>query len=193
MLIEIPVLNRIRDGEIDSVYRRWTAPRVKPGSQMRTAVGVLEVVSVELIEESEIGATQAEAAGFEDRRQLLDWLAGREGDVFCIGLRYVGPDPRIVLRDRTPDETEIEEIRSRLLRWDRAGAHGPWTQETLAIIGKHPGVRAEDLAAMLGRVKKPFKLDVRKLKELGLTESLRIGYRLSPRGQAVLRVLRPEA
>jgi hypothetical protein len=35
----------------------------------------------------------------------------------------------------------------------------------------------------------PFKLDVRKLKELGLTESLKIGYRLSPRGIAVLERL----
>jgi hypothetical protein len=31
-----------------------------------------------------------------------------------------------------------------------------------------------------------FKRDVRKLKERGLTESLAIGYRLSPRGEAVL-------
>jgi hypothetical protein len=36
----------------------------------------------------------------------------------------------------------------------------------------------------------PFKLDVRKLKELGLTESLRPGYRLSPRGETVLGWLR---
>ena len=39
---------------------------------------------------------------------------------------------------------------------------------------------------MVGREKPPFKRDVRKLKELGLTESLERGYRLSPRGRAVL-------
>ena len=38
----------------------------------------------------------------------------------------------------------------------------------------------------------PFKRDVRKLKELGLTESLETGYRLSPRGRALLERLRPE-
>jgi hypothetical protein len=32
----------------------------------------------------------------------------------------------------------------------------------------------------------PFKANVRKLKALGLTESLDIGYRLSPRGEALL-------
>ncbi len=31
-----------------------------------------------------------------------------------------------------------------------------------------------------------FKRDVRKLKELGLTLSLRVGYRLSPRGEAFM-------
>jgi hypothetical protein len=35
-----------------------------------------------------------------------------------------------------------------------------------------------------------FKLNVRKLKNLGLTESLGTGYRLSPRGAAVLERLR---
>ena len=33
---------------------------------------------------------------------------------------------------------------------------------------------------------KRYKTDVRKLKELGLTESLEVGYRLSPRGRAYL-------
>jgi biotin operon repressor len=47
-------------------------------------------------------------------------------------------------------------------------------------------VRAADLAAGLGRERAAFKADVRKLKELGLTESLEVGYRLSPRGRALL-------
>jgi hypothetical protein len=47
-------------------------------------------------------------------------------------------------------------------------------------------VRAPELAAELGRDTPSFKRDVRKLKELGLTESLDIGYRLSPRGVAVV-------
>ena len=43
-----------------------------------------------------------------------------------------------------------------------------------------------DLAASLGRERLSFKADVRKLKALGLTESLEVGYRLSPRGRAFL-------
>jgi hypothetical protein len=47
-------------------------------------------------------------------------------------------------------------------------------------------VRAGDLADACGRERLDFKLDVRKLKALGLTESLSVGYRLSPRGAAYL-------
>jgi hypothetical protein len=60
----------------------------------------------------------------------------------------------------------------------------------LELIDEHPERRAGDLAAMLGRERLPFKVDVRKLKQLGLTESMPIGYRLSPRGRAVLDRLR---
>ena len=52
-------------------------------------------------------------------------------------------------------------------------------------LGQRPPLA--DLAASLGMEKLPFKRDVRKLKELGLTESLPVGYRLSPRGRAYLR------
>ena len=185
VLVEQEVLARIKEGQVDRAFRRWTAPRVRPGSRFRTWVGVIEVVSVEAMAESSITVTQAEAAGFRSRKALLDSLEGREGEIYCIGLRYAGPDPRIELRERIPDEGELAAIAERLRRFDQASSHGAWTKSTLEIIGRHPGVRAEDLAGMLGREKKPFKLDVRKLKELGLTESLRIGYKLSPRGEVV--------
>ena len=43
-----------------------------------------------------------------------------------------------------------------------------------------------DAAASLGRETLPFKRDVRKLKELGLTRSLPVGYEISHRGRAYL-------
>ena len=49
-----------------------------------------------------------------------------------------------------------------------------------------------ELAAELGRDRPSFKLDVRKLKALGLTESLDVGYRLSPRGLAVLAAIQSD-
>ncbi len=49
-----------------------------------------------------------------------------------------------------------------------------------------PDRRAADLAGLLRRDRQRFKVDVRKLKSLGLTLSLAVGYRLSPRGRVFL-------
>jgi len=84
----------------------------------------------------------------------------------------------------TPEERA--DLRARLARLDARAPDGPWTRATLAIIDEHPGTRAAELAASLGRERLPFKADVRKLKALGLTESLERGYRISPRGRAFL-------
>jgi Mn-dependent DtxR family transcriptional regulator len=69
----------------------------------------------------------------------------------------------------------------------------PWTQATLELIGRRPETRAATLARELGQEREPFKLNVRKLKNLGLTESLELGYRLSARGESVLTWLREHA
>jgi hypothetical protein len=118
-------------------------------------------------------------------------LRGTPGDpVFLLRLRLASDeDPRAALADTAELSTEdVEAIALRLDRLDRASSHGPWTRDTLAIIARRPAVRAGDLAAELGREMLPFKVDVRKLKNLGLTLSLEVGYRLSPRGAAYLRV-----
>ena len=118
---------------------------------------------------------------------LKQALAHRTDRPVCrVGLRYAGADPREALREQLPTADEVGRIRARLDRLDAASRHGPWTRASLELIDRSPGVRAPDLAAQLGRETQDFKTDVRKLKELGLTESLAIGYRLSPRGEAVL-------
>src|SRR6476620_1710284 len=42
-------------------------------------------------------------------------------------------------------------IRARLDRLDAASPIGPWTRATLDLIDLHPGVRAPELAAQVGR------------------------------------------
>ncbi|MCU1501617.1 MAG: hypothetical protein JWM12_971, partial [Ilumatobacteraceae bacterium] len=81
---------------------------------------------------------------------------------------------------------DLEALRARLARLDRGR---PWTRSTLRLIERYPGVVSTALARHAGMDRAAFKLDVRKLKELGLTESLDIGYRLSPRGEALLRAI----
>lgn len=73
---------------------------------------------------------------------------------------------------------------------DRLIRHGPWTVETLELIAENPRLAASKLAPRLGREKRPFKADVRKLKNLGLTISHGVGYEISPRGRVVLESVR---
>jgi hypothetical protein len=60
----------------------------------------------------------------------------------------------------------------------------------LEVVEAHPGVRAARLCRQVGQELPAFKTNVRKLKALGLTVSLETGYRLSPRGAALLRTIR---
>jgi hypothetical protein len=187
MLIRADELAAIRAGTVDLAFRRWDTPRVRVGTRMRTAIGLVEVTSVESIEMAAIGADDARRAGAVTLPALLEALATRpDKPVYRVGLRYAGGDPRVELRESPPSASEIGEIRSALDRLDRASRSGPWTYQTLGLIGRCPQVRAPELATRLGREVASFKRDVRKLKELGLTESLEVGYRLSPRGRAVL-------
>ncbi|UUY04627.1 hypothetical protein LRS13_03575 [Svornostia abyssi] len=103
-----------------------------------------------------------------------------------IAFHHAGEDPRIALRAAVPGDEEIAALIATLDGIDARAKAGPWTAVTLEAIAARPGVLAADIAASLGREKLPFKRDVRRLKELGLTESLPVGYRLSPRGEAVL-------
>jgi hypothetical protein len=189
MVWRMAELEAIRAGRIDLAFRRWERPRLLAGTRMRTAVGLVEVTAVREVALEQISERQARRAGARSRDELVARLAKARTDqpVFRIGLRYAGPDPRVALRERAAlSDEERADLLTRLDRFDRAASAGPWTRTTLALIAAQPAVRAPDLAARLGRETAPFKRDVRKLKELGLTESLEIGYRLSPRGRALL-------
>ena len=187
MMIRPVELAAIKAGTVDLAFRRWARPRVVVGTRMRTGVGLLEVTSVEQVSVSGLRAEDARRAGAPSLATLTQALAARSEDpAWRIGLRFAGPDPRDALRAAVPDETELAAINARLDRFDAASSYGEWTRATLDLIDLNPTVRAPDLAARVGRETADFKKDVRKLKELGLTESLAIGYLLSPRGEAVV-------
>ncbi len=185
-------LHAIRDGSITTAYRRWDRPRVKAGGTQRTAVGVVAFDAVTEVPVESISEADAQAAGHKSVAEVLKMFGRRSPDwpIWRIDLHYAGPDPRVALReDSDLSDEDVAALRRKLDRLDAASTHGPWTRTTLELIRDRPEVRAPDLAASLGRETKSLKLDVRKLKELGLTESLRIGYRISPRGSALLERL----
>ncbi|WP_232662967.1 hypothetical protein [Pseudonocardia sp. TRM90224] len=192
MQIRMVTLQAIAAGEITLAFRRWDRPRVRVGGTQRTSVGVLEFTSVEPVDAGGLTALDAAAAGYADLPALLAAQVG-DGQLYRVGVRLAGPDPRVALRSRSRLTPKARaEIATRLERLDKASKRGPWTAQVLALIADNPGVRAPDLAAGLGLETLPFKRDVRKLKELGLTESLEVGYRLSPRGRAYRRGARPD-
>jgi hypothetical protein len=185
MLFRPADLAAIAAGEVTVAFRRWKRPMAKAGGTQQTPVGVLAFDAVDRVDD--ITPADARRAGFADPAAAWAMLRNREGDLYRIVLRLAGPDPRIALReDAALSEADRAEIGARLARLDRASTHGPWTEATLRAIADAPGTRAADLAERFGRERLPFKADVRKLKALGLTESLEVGYRLSPRGRAYL-------
>jgi hypothetical protein len=193
VLIEKRLWDGIRDGSITVMFRRWRRHQVLAGRIYRTAAGLVAVDAVDIVRPEKITGADARRAGYPSARAAVADLRGDPDDpVYRMRIRHVDePDPRDVLANTGElSEADVAVISARLERFDRASPSGPWTAETLAIIAERPEVRAGDLAAALGREIHPFKLDVRKLKNLGLTISLRVGYRLSPRGQAYLRATR---
>jgi hypothetical protein len=187
MLLDNPTLRGIVEGRIRVVFRTWRKPTVKTGGTLRTRMGMLAIEAVEPITPRRISAQDVQLAGFADRAALLQSLEGRDGELYRIRVRLAGEDPRIALRKKVLNASEREAMDKRLRRMDAASEQGPWTRAYLELIEARPAQRAPELAELMGLETKPFKTRVRRLKELGLTESLKVGYRLSPRGRSYLR------
>ncbi|MEO8262579.1 MAG: hypothetical protein ABI566_08405 [Pseudolysinimonas sp.] len=185
MLLPPKIAAGVAEGTVTLAFRRWAAPRVRVGGRFLTTAGVIEVTSVEPV--VEISQTDAEAAGSPSPDAVLKLTKGDE-QLYRVGLIWAGEDPRIALRESADlTDDEVAALQAKLARLDRASSHGPWTAQTLALIAEYPRRRAPDLAELVGRETAPFKIDVRKLKALGLTRSFEVGYEISPRGREFLR------
>jgi hypothetical protein len=184
-------LDGIKNGSITVAYRRWRRPSVKAGGTLLTAAGLLHIRDVSPVRMEDISEADARHAGYENRRALADELTERsDGQLYRIELGALEADPRVALRKKRASDSELQGLIVRLDRLDARSNGAPWTRRVLDLIDAHPARRAGDLCTMAGQDKMSFKVNVRKLKTLGLTESLEVGYRLSPRGTALLDELR---
>ena len=194
MLLPPKVAHGVADGSVSLAFRRWRRPDVRVGSEFRTVAGVIRVDAVEVVDDvTDLTDDEARQAGWPDadrlRKQLDKANGGESGDLptYRVRLSWAGPDPRVALRESADlTDEDVAAIDDKLERLDRASSHGPWTMATLDVIRRRPRTRAPDLAAEMGRERDPFKIDVRKLKNLGLTRSFDVGYEVSPRGLAYL-------
>jgi hypothetical protein len=169
----------LRDGSLTVAFRRWKRPSVKPGGTLVSPGGLLGIDSVEAIDDAQVDDDAAREAGYESRKELFLNIRG-EGQLYRIGFHRIGDDPRVALRQRIElTEPEWAPITKLFQRND-------WALPYLRLIEDSPGIVSTELAARAGVERLAFKQRVRRLKALGLTESLEVGYRLSPRGRAVL-------
>jgi len=189
MQFEPRLRHGLRDGSITVAFRRWRRAQVVAGHQYRTGAGLVLAESITVISPADITTELARAAGFPDVQAAVADLRGDpELPVYCVRFRALdGPDPRDELASTDElTEADIAVIDKRLARLDAASRRGPWTAEVLEQIASRPAVSSAVLAAELDWDRPDYKLHVRHLKALGLTISLDVGYRLSPRGSAFL-------
>jgi hypothetical protein len=179
----------LHDGSVTVALRRWRRSQVVAGHQYRTGQGMVLAEAVDVITPAEITPELAQAAGFPDVQAAVADLRGHpELPLYCVRFRALdGPDPRDELAATAAlTDDEIASITARLARMDAVSKRGPWTAAVLAEIAERPAVSSVYLAETLDWERFDFKLHVRRLKALGLTISLDVGYRLSPRGAAYL-------
>ena len=192
MILRQKDLLRIKEGSITLAFRKWKRASVKKGSLIKTSIGRIEIQELDKVLLSHIVQNEAIQAGYNSLDDLLRALNRRsEGDIYKISVRYHSPDPRIELRNRHIEtHDEFEAVQAKLDRLDHYSKRGPWTLSILELIEANPQTRAKDLASQIGVEKDWLKLNVRKLKNQGLTISHEVGYSLSPRGKTFLQMKR---
>lgn len=195
MQFEAKYRKGIADGSVTLTFRRWKRPQVISGKTYRTAAGRLVIDSVRTVDPGSIADDEAIRAGHPSAEALRADMRGDPALPICRVAFHLAPgeDPRDELAaDAVLDAESRADITRTLERLDRASRSGAWTHAVLTLIAANPAVRAGDLAPRMGQELPDFKLNVRKLKNLGLTISLGTGYRLSPRGEAFLARLSQE-
>ena len=183
---------RVAAGEITVTWRLWKYAHVKAGKLYVSGFsfgGAIAVEDVREVRAADITDADAHEAGQPDAAALIEFARSHTG-------RTVTPDTMLYrvqfhFEAEAPPRSEysLDEVSKRLQRLDKASRMGPWTLQTLRLIEDNPGIVSRHLAPVMGMHRDDFKVNVRKLKNLGLTLSLPVGYELTELGQAYLDTL----
>jgi len=74
MLLKLALLEQIKAGEVDLVFRRWSRPSVKPGGTLKTKLGLLAIGAITDMDPDAVSEADAKRAGFEDVADFRKWL-----------------------------------------------------------------------------------------------------------------------
>ncbi|MCP8883418.1 hypothetical protein NIM87_07905 [Devosia sp. XJ19-1] len=92
MLLKRDLLELIKAGKVDLIFRRWNRPTVKPGGTLKTKVGLLAIKSVTDTTPDAVTDAEAQRAGFKDVADFRRWLdTMKQGSLFQrIEVGYIG-------------------------------------------------------------------------------------------------------
>lgn len=188
MIFRKEFLAKIKAGDVTLAFRQWKKLSIKEGGTLKTSVGDIFFKSIKAIQLSQIKKADALKAGFSNLDSLLSDLSG-EGIIYKIQFSLIGPDPRLALREKKKlTKAESEELVKKLQNLDSRGSMKNWVLPVMNFLATNPGVPSKIMAHEFGHDQMKLKLNVRKLKNLGLTISLGNGYKLSPLGKIALKL-----
>lgn len=83
MLLKRDLLEDIKAGKVDLIFRRWNRPTVKPGGTLKTKVGLLSIKSITDMSPADVTDAEAQRAGFSDVADFRRWLdTMKAGELF---------------------------------------------------------------------------------------------------------------
>jgi hypothetical protein len=180
---------RVARHEFTVTYRLWKSSHVKKGATYPSGFGgAYHILNVTLVRAGDITDKDARSAGSPDRAALLELVGKHTRTKVTARMRLHRVEFRYEEDAPEREMLDVEQVLIRLARLDKATR--PWTENALTLIERNPRVVARELAEEAGYPALDFKVNIRKLKKLGLTTSHDIGYELTELGQAALDRLR---
>ncbi|WP_297110204.1 hypothetical protein [uncultured Devosia sp.] len=94
MLLKRDLLEDIKAGKVDLIFRRWNRPTVKAGGTLKTKLGPLSIKAITDMSPDDVTEAEAQRAGFKDVADFRRWLDSmKQGELFQrIEVGYQGED-----------------------------------------------------------------------------------------------------
>ena len=74
MLLKLELLEQIKAGKVDLVFRRWSRPSVKAGGTLKTKLGIMSIGAIDDMDPADVTDADARRAGFKDVADFRKWL-----------------------------------------------------------------------------------------------------------------------
>ena len=175
----------ILGGRITVSFRNWKRPHSAVGGVYRLRpAGAVKVTDVRTVRLSDSATDDLRRAGFDSIAAVAEFLRLPESATITRVEFELTEEPAA----KPPPELSVDAVVTRLQATDRRSA-APWTADVIALIRARPATRAGDLAPEMGWETPVFKANVRKLKALGLAQSLETGDRLTDLGEQVAALM----